>query len=53
MTMPALERGPVLAVMGVTLRVHVPNNYVGTWDLGNSNYSTVLEMYMIIGYLDP
>ena len=25
--------------LGLGFRVHVPNN-LGTWDLGNSNYST-------------
>ena len=26
---------------------------LGTWDLGNSNNSTALGKYIIIGYLDP
>ena len=41
-------------------RLHIAHNpkgpstqYLGTWALGNSNYSTGLGRYMIIEYLDP
>ena len=27
--------------------------YLGTWDLGNSNFCTGLGKYMILGHLEP